>query len=363
MSEIQQNPHCNRRKFIRQSVCGAGVLAAVAGVAVVSQRWRQGAKRAAGRESSNPFAYDVTRLTKTDPALIHYEEVGRIARLAEEPRRVVLGADDRLLMAAGNYVHVLDRSGARESDLAFRAPPRCLAVSGDGMIYVGLRDHVEIFDGHGQRRAAWDSPGPRTWFTGLAVGANDVFAADAVHRVVLRYDRSGKLLGRIGEKNQDRDVPGFVIPSPFFDVELHRDGLLRVTNPGRHRIEAYTFDGDLEMAWGKASASIEGFCGCCNPVNFALLADGRFVTCEKGLPRVKVYGADGTFQSVVAGPESFAENAKATSGDGLSDSTQGGLDVAVDARGRIYILDLVAGDVRIMARKSGVAVAETKAAL
>ena len=47
-----------------------------------------------------------------------------------------------------------------------------------------------------------------------------VFAADSGNRVVLRYDRSGKLLGRIGEKNKDRDIPGFVIPSPYLDVEI-----------------------------------------------------------------------------------------------------------------------------------------------
>ena len=64
------------------------------------------------------------------------------------------------------------------------------------------------------------------------------------------------------------------------------DGLLRVVNPGRHRIEAYTFDGDLEFSWGKVSVGIEGFCGCCNPVNFAILSDGSFITCEKGLTRV-----------------------------------------------------------------------------
>ncbi|MBM3243119.1 hypothetical protein FJZ31_43220, partial [Candidatus Poribacteria bacterium] len=50
---------------------------------------------------------------------------------------------------------------------------------------------------------------------------------------------------------------------------------------------------------GYLSMDIDGFCGCCNPVNFAMLPDGRFVTCEKGLPRVKIYDADGTFSGVV----------------------------------------------------------------
>jgi hypothetical protein len=166
---------------------------------------------------------------------------------------------------------------------------------------------------------------------------------------VLRYDKSGKIVRRIGEKNQERNIPGFIVPSPFFDVETARDGLLRVNNPGRHRVEAYTRDGDFEGAWGTVSMGITGFCGCCNPINLALLPDGRFVTCEKGLSRVKTCSSEGAFESVVAGVESFAENANVC---GPADCTTGGLDAVADAQGRIYILDFVTGDVRVMKAKA-----------
>jgi len=127
---------------------------------------------------------------------------------------------------------------------------------------------------------------------------------------------------------------------------------LRVNNPGRHCVETYTEEGNLELSWGKASAAIDGFCGCCNPINLALLPDGRVVTCEKGIPRVKVYSAHGEFESVVAGPESFPENAKAGSAEDPSDGTHAALDATVDAEGRIYILDTVTGEIRIMVKKT-----------
>ena len=184
------------------------------------------------------------------------------------------------------------------------------------------------------------------------MGENDVFAADAGNRVVLRYDKSGKLAGRIGEKNKERNIPGLIMPSPYLDVVLARDGLLRVNNTGRHRVEAYTPSGDLEFSWGKPSNAIEGFCGCCNPIGLALLPDGRYVTCEKGLPRVKVYSPEGVFESVVAGPESFPENAKSGINKTRADCMLGGLNAAVDSQQRIYILDLVANDVRVMKRKA-----------
>ena len=52
---------------------------------------------------------------------------------------------------------------------------------------------------------------------------------------------------------------------------------------------------------------------------------------------------------VAAGAESFPENALAC--NDLNDCIHGGLDAAVDSGGRIYILDLVSGNVRVMKRK------------
>jgi hypothetical protein len=154
---------------------------------------------------------------------------------------------------------------------------------------------------------------------------------------------------RIGDKNPERDIPGFIVPSTFFDVEIGADGLLRVANTGRHRVETYTVDGDLEFSWGRAGAAIANFCGCCNPINIELLPDGSVVTFEKGLARVKVYSAQGELSSVVAGPEAFADptNRKCE----FADCSLGGLDGAVDSQGRIHVLDLITGEVQTFARK------------
>ncbi len=329
----------SRREFFGQT---AGTLAILG--AIASQRGQ-----AAEKATTNPFAYDVSHLQKTDPKLIAYEETARWKAPHAEAKRIAIGPDETLYLCSGNYLTAMNRSGERGLEIALAEPSRCCAVEKDGTIYLGLRDHIEVFDAKGQRKATWGSPGKQAWLTGIAVTENEVFVADAGNRVVLRYDKSGKLRHRLGEKNKERNIPGFIIPSPFFDVEIARDGLLRVSNPGRHRVELYTADGDFEGAWGTVSMGIKGFCGCCNPINLALLPDGRFITCEKGLPRVKVYGATGEFESVVAGVESFVENGKAC---GPADCTAGGLDAAVDAQGRIYILDLVTGDVHVMKPKA-----------
>ena len=304
---------------------------------------------ASAQESANPFAYDLSRFQKTDPKLITYEEGARWPIPHRDAHRVAMGPGNNLYIGAGNFINRMDSAGKPGLELALSGPVRCVAVSGDGTIFGGLRDHIEVFNAQGGKMARWETPGPKTWFTGLAAKGNDVFAADAGRRVILHYDRNGKLLGEIGRKDAAKNISGFVVPSPFLDVLVHRDGLLRVNNPGRHRVELYTFDGDLEGSWGKPTAGIEGFCGCCNPIAISLLADGRIVTCEKGIPRVKIYSSSGEFESVVAGPESFPENAHACTD--LNDCIHGGLDAVVDSDGHIYILDIVTSEIRVMKRK------------
>jgi len=334
MNALPPNRFVSRRGFVGGLV-GTASLSALAALG-------------AGRpRPANPFAYDVRRFLVTDPQLLRYSEKKVFATPQPQPRALALAPNGHLFIAAGKYVSELEPEGTLLGELALTEEARCLAVADDA-IYVGSRRQVAVFDLKGTRRATWETLPERACLTSLAVGANELFAADAGQRVVLRYDRSGQLLARLGERNPARNVPGFIVPSPFFAVRLGADGLLRVTNPGRHRVELYTTGGDFEQAWGRAGAAIEHFCGCCNPINLALLADGRTVTFEKGIPRVKLHGADGAFTGVVAGAESFAENARVC---GPDDCTLGGLDGVADAAGRIYILDFVAGNVRVMEPK------------
>ena len=146
--------------------------------------------------------------------------------------------------------------------------------------------------------------------------------------MVLHFDLKGNLVNKIGLKDPATGVPGFIIPSPYFDLAISKDGYLWVVNTGRHSFEKFRFDGTLVSSWGKASMAMDGFCGCCNPSNFAFIYDSLFVTSEKAIERVKVYNHDGSFRCIVATPEQFEEGTK-------------GLDLAVDKQNRIMVLDPV----------------------
>ena len=287
--------------------------------------------------------------------MIQYREIGKIQTGFRSLRGVAVDPENRVLVAGDRSIRVFgdDAEFLRQIDLD--AVPRCLAVSEEGVLYVGLIDRVEVYDLLGNRRTQWQDLGANAVLTSIAVSGDDVFLANAGQREILRYARSGKLIRRFGKKDPSRNVPGFVVPSPYFDLAIGQDGLLKVANPGRHRMEAYTFDGDFELAWGEASMGIEGFCGCCNPVNFSLLPDGRIVTSEKGLPRIKVYEADGAFSGVVAAPDDFEANNLACCGSAevteptgdVSSCQTGGIDLATDSHGRVLALDPVEQVVRI----------------
>jgi len=135
-------------------------------------------------------------------------------------------------------------------------------------------------------------------------------------------------------------------------VAMGGDGLLRVVNPGLHKIEAYTPEGLLEqpLSWGTTGFDIKGFCGCCNPAAMAIFPDGRFVTGEKGLPRVKVYSPEGHFQCVVAGPKTLDPTAK-NAEDTRDEHKLTAVDLAVDSNSQVLVLDPKAKAVRIFVRK------------
>lgn len=332
----------NRRQFLGLALLGGSTLAL---------------SSAPVEAATNPFAYRIDRFPAIDPKLIHYEKAASFPCGIAQARRLVISGD-RLYVAGGKGVTFLDTSGKQMGALTTRSLAQAVAVAADKSepngpsVFVAVKDGIEVFNAKGDRTAEWKVEGAKTWLTGLAVLEEAIFAADSGQRVIWKLDRSGKVLAKLGVKNPDKNIPGLVVPSPYLQVQAGADGLLRVNNTGRHRVEVYTADGDLELAWGSPVGGVEGFCGCCNPVSIWMLPDGRCVTAEKGLPRIKIYATDGKLESVVAAPELFAQNARTGAARSQAEGLLGGLDVAADPKGQVYALDLVTAEISVFRRKT-----------
>jgi len=328
-----------------------GIVIAVAAIAGVVAVIRLDPTGRSGSGLGPAYAYDIEDLARIEPNLLLYEERHKPIRTGfSVSRAVIVEPRGRICVAGDKAVRIFDQEGKLLSELALPDEPRCLATNSQGSFYIGFKNHIEVYNGQGKRLAAWQELGPDAVLTSITVSKDNVFVADAGNRVVWRFDASGNLIKQIGRRDRERNIPGFVVPSPHLDLAIAPDGLLRVVNPGRHRIEAYTFDGDLEFWWGKFSKTIDGFTGCCNPVNFAVLNDGSFVTCEKGLVRVKLYDSEGRLVGVVAGPRQLVRGGEAHICEVPAECQSGGFDVAVDAAGRVLVLDTIDNIVRIFTR-------------
>lgn len=335
----------SRRQFLGT---GATAAAVAAGAGLGAAAPAAGAPPAA----ENPWRYDIDRLRQVDPARIGYERVGGFELGAQGGRCLVWDGADRILVGTGRGVRGYRAGGEAVEGWEAGGVVRAIAVGAGGRRYVALRDHVAVFDRAGELLSRWPVVGGRPFLTGLAVGDDAVFVADSGNRVVYRCDASGQVQVRIGDKNPGAGVPGLVLPSPHLDVEWDREGKLWVNNPGRHRVEVYTRDGELERSWGRAGVALESFCGCCNPVGLSLGPDGRVFTAEKGLPRVKVYDPAGVMETVVAGPAAFAPVGSDERPVALTDTAIDGLDVAVGPDGRVAVLDLPGRAVHLFRRKA-----------
>lgn len=279
-------------------------------------------------------------LRKVPPDRIGYRQVAQRPLRLQEPRGIALAPDGDLYVAGDRVLVRIAPDGGLRDSWALDADPTCVACAPDGLLYLGLTDRVGVYTPRGRRIALRDPHSDRSLLTAIAAGNGAIYVADAGNRIVLRCDPEGRVQSRIGARDDARGYSGLVLPSPHLDVVIAPDGQLLISNPGRHRIETHTPDGHFVSAWGHPGSSLDAFCGCCNPTDFALLPDGRFVTCEKGIPRVKVYSAQGVFESVVAPPEVFPSHTL-------------GLDLAVGRDGSIYVLDAKSGCVRVFVPAGG----------
>ena len=130
-------------------------------------------------------------------------------------------------------------------------------------------------------------------------------AKQIVHRsdgMIFRVDRNRKTACAFSEETgeliwESRGEENFIVPGVAFPIDLSPDGELWVANVGRKRLE------QIDPKTGRFIASWEPqepFGGCCNPVRFAALSGGRFLTVEKGVRRICIYQPSGKLERVVS---------------------------------------------------------------
>ncbi len=289
------------------------------------------------KTTKNPYEYDLGDINKIDPEMIKYKETKRIGLSFAEPK-VVDYSSGYLAIGFENQLQMIDTSGREIFNKAVSGPITSLKLSKDNLIYLGCKNHIEKYNTNGDLIETWQEIDPSTYITSIALKDDYVFVANASGAVVLQYSLTGEILHSFDGKNRTDSKHGFIIPSPYFDLDVDSGGELWAANTGVQAIENYNLDGSLRAFWGASSYDLKGFIGCCNPAHFSILENDSFVTCEKGLVRIKIYLPSGELESVVATPDDFSANSIPP-------------DLTSDEMNNIYILDISRKMIRKFERK------------
>lgn len=306
------------------------IILIVVAVAIAVLIGRDFISNRAGKSVKNPYELDLSQFADVDSSEILCKEVKAIQLDAEKVGAISI-YNDTIYVAADSTILLLNTDGVILKKIVIPVPATALAA--DDVIWVALKNRILKLNKTGDVLDEWPDMGSRSVVTSLAVDQDHLYVADAGNRVVLDYNKNGEIAQKLGERNEEKGLEGFTIPSPYFDVAISEEGYLWAVDPGRHSLINFNADGSLRTSWQHSSANTEGFSGCCNPAHMCLMEGDRFVTSEKGIVRVKIYDQHGKYLGVVAAPNQFDEYSEAPG-------------VCVDSEGRVLLLDFSRKQIR-----------------
>lgn len=286
----------------------------------------------------NKFAYSVDEFKNVPEEQILYKETKNFKAGFEKPKAITI--ENNLIYILGDQkLKIIDLSGKLLNEVSFDEEPHTVEVS-SSRIYIAFEKQIRIFDYNLDLQGKWDLTDENSYITAIAATNSEAFIADAGIRKIHRFSLEGEKLNEFEGKVSEDALHGFIVPSPYFDIDINEYGDLWVVNPGLHTLENYTAEGRLREHWKASGAQTKNFSGCCNPAHYCFLPDGSFVSSEKGLVRIKVYKPSGEFLGVVAAPSKFEDILEGQAPD-----------VAVDDKGNIYALDFDRKVLRVFEKK------------
>ena len=284
--------------------------------------------------NGNPYSMKIDSLGEIAPENFLPVTYTNFKLKGTNAKAITINQNNEVLIGIDNSIQCFDGYGNLISEFAVEGIATALAFSSNNLIIAAFENTIRVYKPDGKLMQSWEMQNPESYISSLAVVEDKVYAADAQLTSVYKYSFEGELISVIGQKTDKKDISYFVVPSYFFDVAAGEDQSVWVANTGRHKLVQFDSEGHVLMSWGKTSSAVDGFCGCCNPSNFAILSDGSFITSEKGLVRVKKYNKNGEFIGVLAGAEKFEKDTK-------------GLDIAADKNDKIFILEPAAMKVHV----------------
>ena len=241
-------------------------------------------------------------------------------------------------------VRVLDPAGKQRATWNVPFLPQAICTGPEDSVYVGGGSQVAHLDKTGNVLKTLDLPVGKSRYqrvTALSVAGKDLFVAfrNAGGYTVYRYgqDFSGgkRIVGKLRGCCGQLDVAAVA-------------GKVYVADNCRHRVACYDTGGKLLKTWGRRDrTSLNGFGGCCNPMNVCIGPKGIIYTAESA-GRIKRFSPEGKLLGLVAAVpgQSGCKHVKvAVTRDG----------------GRVFMIDVGRSAILVLGQGKAVAVASAAA--
>ncbi len=255
------------------------------------------------------------------PESIYYRE-SRSVQLPFEQASCIAITDRNILVCGNKKLLLLSTGAVLEKVVELKSAPLAICHNREFGIFMAFNNHIGLYSYEGDFIEEVFQLDGKNKITSMILFSGYLFLADTVGKKIIRYNIHDKKHMEINRYNEQK----FILPSPYFELAAGQEGTFFVTDPGRRKIVNLDINMNYLSSWGKSSIALDGFAGCCNPVQLAVTNRVEFITAEKGNNRIKLYSEKGEFLDLILINDNLPKGAEIR-------------DIAVDGNNSLYILE------------------------
>ena len=91
-------------------------------------------------------------------------------------------------------VYVFSAGGKLLNSFKISSEAHCIAAGKNGEIFLGMKDHIEVYSRDGNRIGSWNSLGENAYITSVAVKKDRVVVADYGNKLLWLFYNVGNLI-------------------------------------------------------------------------------------------------------------------------------------------------------------------------